>query len=45
MVDYIDWPTDISDVMWMELNGQRVDGGNVEGNERPTSRWDVMGDG
>jgi hypothetical protein len=44
MFDCIDWPTDISGVMWRELNGQRVDGGDVDGNEHPTSGWDVMGD-
>jgi hypothetical protein len=44
MADCLDWPTDISDVMWRELNGQWVDGGNMEGNEWPMGGWDVMGD-
>jgi hypothetical protein len=38
MVDCIDWPLEISYVMWRELNGQWVNGANVKGNGWPMGR-------
>jgi hypothetical protein len=32
MVNSIDWPMNISYVMWRALNRQGVDGGDMEGN-------------